>query len=232
MSNKLRTTIRGLTPHLQPDEQVRLTIPGIWVNGRMPQQPEQQESQGQNEQRGSSTCDIILTNQRLLGYAHIRFPRERLFLESFPLNTITAVSLRQKSYEPLFHELLISDGQRRAYIRSSRQKIEQLYAALRSTHEYTPSNAATEPTQQEDNAETPPAASAQPTTIYGRQDVRRTFERSPLGVTLLFVGGLLLEIIGILLWAATQSIQIGLPLCIAGFVSVVTATVQRRRHRL
>jgi hypothetical protein len=184
----------------------------------------------------------VLTNQRLLGYAHVRFPRERLFLESFPLDTLTTVSLRQKSYEPLFQELLISDGQRRAYIRSSRQRIEQIYHALRAnttretlgaTEELdtdTPGTSATSATS--------PTASgasqqlAQSPTVYGRQDVRRTFEQSPLGITVLFVGGLLLEIIGVLVWTTTQSAQIGLPLCLAGFVAVIAATVQRRRHHI
>lgn len=237
MPYTLPAHLRGLAPHLQPDEQVRLTIPGIWVVGRTAQPAEQQQGQDQQaEQSRSTTCDIILTNQRLIGYVHIRFPRERLFLESFPLHTLTAVSLRQKSHEPLFREILISDGQRRAYIRSSRQKIEQLYAALRPTSENIASAISIEPetiTPEDDSEsamETP--TSAQPATVYGRQDIRRSFEQSPLGIAVLFVGGLLLEIIGIILWTTTRSAQIGLPLCIAGFACVIAATTQRRRHRL
>ena len=241
-SYALPAHLRGLTQHLQPDEQVRLNIPGIWVTGRSSasQQSEQQKGQDQQStQSHSITCDIILTNQRLLGYAHIRFPRERLFLESFPLNKLTAVSLHQKAYEPLFHELLVSDGKRRAYLRSSRPKIEQLYEALRTTNASLTSDT-TEPTAtshadvQEESADTPsqPTTPTTPATIYGRQDIRRSFDQSPLGITVLFVGGLLLEIFGIILWSVTHSSEIGLPLCIAGFACVIAATTQRRRHRL
>jgi len=66
--------------------------------------------------------------------------------------------------------------------------------------------------------------------VYGRQEIRTSFERSPLGITLLFVGGLLLEIGGIVLWAVTQSLQTGLPLFIAGLVAVITAILMRRQH--
>lgn len=234
LSNTLPAHLRGLASHLQTDEQIRLNIPGIWVTGRST--VSQQTEQGQDEQTTqshSTTCDIILTNQRLLGYAHIRFPRERLFLESFPLNTLKAVSLRQKSHEPLFHELLVSDGKRRAYIRSSRPRIEQLYEALRTSNTLLTADT-TEPdtTSQQDVPETPAEQRVQSATVYGRQDIRRSFDQSPLGITVLFVGGLLLEIFGIILWSVTQSPEIGIPFCIAGFVGVIAATTQRRRHRL
>ena len=240
MTDKLPTHLRSLVSHLQPDEQVRLNIPGIWVVGHSTVPPQTEQGQdGQSTQSRSMTCDIILTNQRLLGYAHIRFPRERLFLESFPLNTLTAVSLRQKSHEPLFHELLVSDGKRRAYIRSSRPKIEQLYEALRTTNApaipaIPATSDTTEPatTSHEDIPQESTDTSSQPATVYGRQDIRRSFDQSPLGITVLFVGGLLLEILGIVLWSVTQSPEIGIPLCIAGFVCVIAATTQRRRHRL
>ncbi|HCI79888.1 MAG TPA: hypothetical protein DHW02_09365 [Ktedonobacter sp.] len=235
-SYTLPAHLRNLTQHLQLDEQVQLNIPGIWITGRTTasQQSEQQKGQDeQSTQSRSTTCDIVLTNQRLLGYAHIRFPRERLFLESFPLNMLKAVSLRQKSHEPLFHELLISDGQRRAYIRSSRPKIEQLYEALRTSN--TPLTADTTqptPTSQEETPETSAEQPSLPATVYGRQDIRRPFDQSPLGITILFIGGLLLEILGVILWSVTQSPEIGIPLCIAGFVGVIAATTQRRRHRM
>ena len=234
MPNTLPAHLRNLTQHLQSNEQIQLNIPGIWVTGRAPvsQQSEQQQDE-QSTQSHSSTCDIVLTNQRIIGYAHIRFPRERLFLESFPLDTLKAVSLRQKSHEPLFHELLVSDGQRRAYIRSSRPKIEQLYEALRTSN--TPLTAdTTEPTpmSQEDVPEESVDTSSRPATVYGRQDIRRPFDQSPLGITVLFIGGLLLEILGIILWSMTQSPEIGIPLCIAGFVGVIAATTQRRRLRM
>lgn len=227
MSNKPSAHLHNLATHLQPDEQVYLTIPGIWVTGHVSQQNEQ----GQDVQSRSTTCDILLTNQRLIGYTHIRFPRERLFLESFSLNSIISVSLRQKSFEPLFHELLVSDGQRRAYLRSSRQRIEQLYDALRPTREQSDTDTPIKNDAIENEAALE-TTSSQATTIYGRQDIRRPFDQSPLGITVLFIGGLLLEILGAFLWATTHSIEIGLPLCIAGFACVIAATTQRRRHRL
>src|SRR5579884_4285679 len=66
---------------------------------------------------------------------------------------------------------------------------------------------------------------------FGRQEIRATFEYSPLAITLLFLGGLLLEIIGALLWAGTHSAQTGLPLCIAGIVAVITAFLILRQRR-
>ena len=47
---------------------------------------------------------------------------------------------------------------------------------------------------------------------------------------LLFIGGLVLEITGVLLWAATHSSQTGLPLCVAGFLSVFTTMMVRRQQ--
>jgi hypothetical protein len=64
---------------------------------------------------------------------------------------------------------------------------------------------------------------------FGRQEIRTTFERSPLAIILLFIGGLILEIGGIVLWTATQSTQIGLPLIVAGIVAVITAILVRRQ---
>ena len=175
------------------------------------------------------TCEIVLTNQRLIGYAHIKFPRERLFLETFPLTTITTVSLRQKSFEPLFRELLVSDGRRKAYLRSSRDKIELLYSSLRSAIEtYAPG---TPLTTQTSTVEVDKDNTARPSPVYGRQEIRTTFEQSSLGITILFIGGILLEIVGAISWSVTSSTQVGLPLCIAGFVSVLVSILLRRtRH--
>jgi len=61
--------------------------------------------------------------------------------------------------------------------------------------------------------------------------MRASFERSSLAIVLLFVGGLILEIGGALLWRVTQSAQIGLPLCIAGFVAVATSIMIARQRR-
>ncbi|TMF47503.1 MAG: hypothetical protein E6I32_09705 [Chloroflexi bacterium] len=115
----------------------------------------------------------------------------------------------------------------RVYIRAPRQKIESLYEALRSAiQQYTP---ATQPIQEpEEEQQTASSATATTSTkptapVYGKQEIRGPFERSPLAIILLFVGGLLLEIAGAYLWFITQNPQGGFPLCVAGFVSVVTA---------
>lgn len=208
-AKKILATLRGLQKHLQSDEQPLLNIPAFWDS-----------EQGQ---RGTP-CDVVLTNQRLLGYAFVTFPRKRLFLESLALSHITNVSLRQKTFEPLFRELFVSDGQHKVYIRTSRQKIEILYEALRSAVErYAPSAEATLEVQPVD-----PATRASP--VYGRQDIHRPFENSPLAITMLFIGGIIMEIGGVLLWSASHSAQAGLPLCAAGFIAVMTAILVRRRR--
>jgi len=207
---KILSNLKELQNHLQPDEQPLLNIPAFWDS-----------EQGQR----STPCDVVLTNQRLLGYAFVTFPRERLFLESLTLSHITSVSLRQKTFEPLFRELFISDGQRKVYIRTSRQKIETLYEALRSAVEqYAPGTEATLEAQPVD-----PATHITP--VYGRQDVRIPFENSPLAITILFIGGIIMEISGVFIWSASHSAQAGLPLCAAGFIAVMTAILVRRQRR-
>jgi hypothetical protein len=209
-ARRILASLKGLRNHLQPNEQPLLNIPAFWNN-----------EQGQ---RGVP-CDVVLTNQRLLGYAFVTFPRERLFLEALALSHITTVSLRQKTFEPLFRELFISDGQRKVYIRTSRQKIEALYEALRSAVEqYAPGTEATLEAQPVD-----PAARVTP--VYGRQDVRIPFENSPLAITMLFIGGIIMEISGVFIWSAGHSAQAGLPLCAAGFIAVMTSILVRRQRR-
>src|ERR1700736_4778360 len=162
-TEKRLNRLKGLRNNLQANEQALFSMPAIWDGG-----------QGQR----ATPCDIVVTNLRVFGYFYVSFPRERLFLDALPLKSIRAISLRQKSFEPIFRELLVSSDQRRVYIRAPRQKIESLNEALRSAIEqYTPE--------------------AQPTApVYGKQEIRGPFERSPLAITLLFVGGLLLEIAG------------------------------------
>ena len=209
-AQKILASLKGLHNHLQPDEEPLSTIPAIWDSGR--------------EQR-SMPCDVVLTNQRLMGYVFVTFPRERLFLEALSLNAITIVSLRHKSFEPLFRELLVSDGQRKVYIRAPRQKIELLYQALRTAIEvYAPAGQSALQGEETNAGDVDHGG-----LVYGRQEIRREFYRSPLAVTLLFIGGLLLEIGGAVLWAITQSAQAGLPLFIAGFIAVFTAFVVRRQ---
>src|SRR6185437_4546526 len=119
-AEKILARLKGLRNHMKPGEEPLFSIPGIWDGG-----------QGQR----SMACDVVLTNQRLFGYVFSSFPRERLFLDAIPLSSIKAVSLRQKSFEPIFRELLIRNAQRNVYIRSRRQQIEGLYEALRAAIE-------------------------------------------------------------------------------------------------
>ena len=208
-AEKILARLKGLGNQMQVGEKPLFTVPAIWDGGR--------------GQRGMP-CDVVLTNQRLFGYVYVTFPRERLFLDALSLANIKAVTLRHKTFEPLFRELLVSDGQRRVYVRAPRQKIENLYEALRSAiDQYAPE---TQPALE--NEEVRDVARTTPT--YGRQEIRTTFERSPLAVVLLFIGGLLLEIGGVVLWAVTQSSQAGLPLFIAGFAAVITAILIRRQR--
>ena len=207
-ADKILTHLKGLRNHLQPSEEPLFTIPAIWDSGQ--------------EQR-SMPCDVMLTNKRLFGYVYVTFPRERLFLDALSLTEIKAVTFRQKTFEPVFRELLVRDGQRKVYIRAPRKKIESLYEALRSAMEqYAPKAQPTLEHEETSNVnETAPS--------FGRQEIRTTFESSPLAIILLFIGGLILEIGGIVLWTATQSTQIGLPLIVAGIVAVITAILVRRQ---
>src|SRR6266702_1512196 len=161
-ADKIIRHLKGLRNHLQPDEEPLFTVPAIWDGGQ--------------DQR-SVPCDVVLTNQRLFGYVYVTFPRERLFLDALTLTAIKAVTFRQKTFEPVFRELLVSDGQHKVYIRAPRKKLERLYEALQSAMErYGPNKQPALP-----NEET--------TTAFGRQEIRTTFERSPLAITLLFMGG-------------------------------------------
>ena len=219
MSNKTSTAekilaqIKDLRKHLQPDEQPLLALPAIWDGG---------------QEKKSTACDVILTNQRLLGYYFVSFPRERLFLDALTLTKIRNVAVREKNFEPLFRELLVSEEQRKIYIRAPRQKIETLYAELRSAIEtYAP---ATEAAYEDDAANEQTEETSPVAPVYGRQEIKTSFESSSIAIVLLFMGGLVLEIGGAILWSSVGQ-AIGLPLCIAGFVLVIAAIVQRRQRR-
>jgi hypothetical protein len=208
-ADKILSHLKGLRSHMQAGEEPLFSVPAIWDSG-----PEQR----------SMPCDVVLTNQRIFGYVYVTFPRVRLFLDALSLPTIKAVTLRQKTFEPVFRELLVSDGQRKVYIRAPRKKIESLYKALHAAMEqYAPNAQAIH--EHEESSHVNKA-----TPSFGRQEIRTTFERSPMAIILLFIGGLILEIGGIVLWTVTQSSQIGLPLIIAGFVAVITAILVRRQH--
>ena len=223
-AEKILSRLKGLRNHLQVGEEPLFTVPAIWDGGRS---------------QHSTACDVVLTNQRLFGYIFVTFPRERLFLDALQLNAIKAVSLRRKTYEPIFRELLVREDRRNVYIHAPRNKIESLYEALRSAiAQYAPS-AQVELEEEQVNANSSQASPSSPSSlstpspspIYGRQEIRNPFDRSPLAITLLFVGGLLLEILGAVIWIATQSAQTGLPPLIAGLVAVITAIFLRRSRR-
>ncbi|QBD82019.1 hypothetical protein EPA93_40995 [Ktedonosporobacter rubrisoli] len=206
-AEKILSRFKELRQHLHPDEQPVFTIPAVWESDR---------------QEGNTLCDVILTNQRLLGYYFVRFPRERLFFEELPLAAITSVSLRQETFKPAFRELLIASGQQRLSLRATPKKIEALYAALRPAIEQSV------PLSENESAEAP---ATPPAPIYGHQDIQRPFESSTLAITILFIGGLGLEIIGLLLWTAAHNPQAGIGLCIAGLVAVITSILQARQRR-
>lgn len=243
-AEKILSGLKGLRDHLQPDEQPVLTQPAIWDNG-----------QGTD----STPCDVVVTNQRLLGYYFVSFPRERLFLDAIDLSTITHITLRQKTNSPIFQEILVSDGKRKIYVRAPRKKIEALYTALRSATGQAPAGAADEgqiahtpapstaasasesspdtpsnaPPDTSSNVSSSEQSGAAPAPIYGRQDIRTPFESSPLAIALLFGGGLALEVIGGMLWALTNNPQVGFPLCLAGLIAVGTGllTIRQRRNK-
>lgn len=219
-AQKILTRTKGLRQHLQPGEKPLLKVPAIWDNGQA---------------YHSKPCDVIVTNERLIGFELVTFPRERLFLEDFPLSSLTSVTLRHKTFEPLFRELAISDGERKVSIRATRRLIETLYTGIRSAAEqYTPTanpdfadeqvNETNETNETKETQQTPSA------TVYRRQDIRTTFERSPLAIVLLFVGGIVLELIGVAGWLLTGNIQVGIPLFIAGLLAVIVATLVRRQR--
>lgn len=186
-----------------------INIPGIWENG---------------QQNNNTACDIVLTNQRLLGYYKVSFPRERLFLDALPLSTILTVVLHPKK-DPVFRELLVGTADQKVYIRSSRPKIEVLNTALQSAIKQNVSNAST-------RFETAGAEQQRPQSLTReRPGMRQPMQSSPLNITLLFTGGLFLEVLGILLWSGTHSAQIGLPLVIAGFVSWLAAMFLRKKRQ-
>lgn len=211
-AQKILVRCKGLSKQLQSGENPVLSIPAIWDS---------------DERSHSEACEVILTNQRLIGFYFKSFPREALFFDALNLSAITHVTLRQKTYA-LFRELMISEGMRQVAIRAPRLKSEALYTALRAV-----TSAQHEPDEQETTPESSTVSTTAvplPAPIYGRQDIRMAFDTSPLAIVLLFVGGIVMEVVGAILWSLTQSSQVGLPLCIAGFVAVVIAIAQARQR--
>ena len=209
-ANKIVASIKGLRQQLQEEEEPQLDIPAIWDNG---------------QQQHSTMCDVVVTNQRIFGYIYKTFPREYLFLDALNLSEITRVEFRQKEHEPLFRELLVEAGARKIYVRAPRKKIDALYAELQKLGNVTVERQAVSNAKETSVVEGPDSA---PT--YSRQQIRGSFEKSPLAIMLLFVGGILLEVVGVLLIAALHDRQSGSFLCFAGFVAVVTAIFLRRQR--
>ncbi|MGH2481436.1 MAG: hypothetical protein ACRDHW_17415 [Ktedonobacteraceae bacterium] len=208
-SEKLLNRLKGLQAQMREGEHPLFSIPAIWDNAT---------------EKQSNACDVVLTNQRLFGYIYTTFPRERLFLDALELDQLTEVSLRQKNFEAVFRELLVSDGPNKVYVRATRKKIEDTYAALQSAlAQHAPTTNATLDIVLPDEQ--------QPAPVYSRRQIRQPLDRSPLGITLLLVGGLLVEILGAIAWAATGSMATGLPLFLAGLVAVGVATLARRQMR-
>jgi hypothetical protein len=212
-AQKILSQSKGLSQQLQAGEEPVLSIPAIWDS---------------NERSHSEACDVILTDQRLIGFYYKSFPREKLFFEALDLSAITHVTLRQKTYQPVFREIVVSQGMHKVSIRTPRQKSEVLYTALctvTSAH-----HGSDEQQAISQSSAVSVTTDTQPAPVYGREDVRTAFDTSPLAIVLLFVGGIILEIVGVILWSVTQSSQIGLPLCIAGFVAVGVAILQARQR--
>jgi hypothetical protein len=225
-ANKIFKRLRGLQAQMQTDEEPILALPAIWDSGN-------------NDH--STACDVIVTNQRLLGYYYRSFPRERVFIETITLADIGTVMWRKKNYEPIFREIMISDGARKVYIRTPQQKSVLLYDTLRMLTEK--KKLADKPAEgsKEETIETVPnerimeqaqtQTGEQQAPIYGQEEVIRAFEKTPLAVMLLLVGGILLEIIGIVLLSITHSASTSIPLFIAGFVAVGASFLSRLTNK-
>ena len=211
VSEKHLTHLKGLRDHLQPDELVILNVPALWDGG---------------QNTGSTPCDVIVTNQRVLGFYSRSFPRERLFLDSIDLSALKAVSFRNRSNEPLFRELFLNAGDRKVYVRAPRKRIEDLYASLRTSIEEFAPQAQTALTNENvaTTEQTPDAP------IFGRQEIKTPLENSSLGITMLFVGGFVLELLGIVFAYFSGSLSNGVPLFLAGLVAYLTSLFLRRRR--
>jgi len=218
-AQKILARLKGLREHMRPDEIPLLNVPAIW-DGGLP------------EQEGHATpVDVVVTNQRIIGYALKTFPRTHLFFDALELPRLTTISQRNKSYEPLFRELLLSDGKRKVYLRTPQKQVSQLVHTLRQAIvTYAPDAQA----QVEETTDTPSASSGEvkaAAPVYGVQDIRTPFEGSLLAIVLLFIGGLVLEIVGAGAWAATGDAQVGLPLCIAGFLAFIFSIFVMRQRQ-
>ncbi|GCF08899.1 hypothetical protein [Dictyobacter arantiisoli] len=223
-ADKILTRFKGLRAQMQTDEEPILALPAIWDSG---------------SSQHSTACDVIVTNQRVIGYYYRGFPRERIFVESIDLNTLRTVTWRDKNYEPVFREIMISDGVRKIYIRTQRQKSQQLYDTIQILTEHNELQEAPEiATASNPDVDTTNPLETQTqkqgqmmqhqAPVYGREEVRRSFESSSLGMMLLIVGGILLEFLAIILLFTTHNASISLPLFIAGLIAILANYFTRR----
>src|SRR5260370_7867209 len=114
-AEKIFRRARRIREQMQANEEPRLAVPAIWASGK--------------EDR-STPCEVIVTNQRLMGYYSVNFPRKRIFLEDIQLNKISSVTLREKTFEPIFRELLVCEGPPKIYIHTPLPYIKPLYSPL------------------------------------------------------------------------------------------------------
>ncbi|HTI13427.1 MAG TPA: hypothetical protein VL461_02505 [Dictyobacter sp.] len=212
-AEKILASTKGLREHLQPEEKPLLAVPAIWDGG---------------QSKTSTACDVIITNQRVIAYFMRSFPKTFTFIDTLNLADLTAITFRQKSYEPVFRELQISNDQRKVFIRAPRQKLDALYTMLQfvTGRDAAPETTPTPPS--EIDTEQPKTEKASP--IYGRQDIQRSFDYSPMAALLLFLGGIIFEVIAFLLWSSMHSLQISLPLFAAGLIAVI-ASIRIRRQQ-
>ena len=209
---------KGLANHLQEGEVPLLSVPAFWDTGL---------------EQARTACDVIITNQRIFGYYYRQFPREHLFLDAVDIAKIKTATWREKDFEPVFREMRINDGTRTVYVRAPRQKCEALYKELRAVLALPIAEQSKDITKRNEEPYAldvrPARESSTHAVVCERQKVHREFNTSPLAIWLLFVGGVILEVIGVLLWSNTQSIATGLPLFFAGFVAVAVGFIVRRQ---
>ena len=211
-ANKIFQRLKGLRAQMQAGEEPILALPAIWDSG---------------SSSHSTACDVIVTNQRLIGYYYRGFPRERIFIETLNLTDLDTVIWRDKNYEPVFREILVSDGLRKVYIRTPRQKSALLYETIHILTEKNDQGAKQQETKTAANADEQIQVRRHQAPIYGHEEVRRPFEKTVLSNALLVVGGILLEIIGIILLLTIHNAGISIPLFIAGFVAVGASFLSR-----
>lgn len=222
-AEKIFNRLKGLRAHMQSGEEPVLALPAIWDGG---------------QSSNSTPCDVVITNQRLLGYYYKSFPRERVFIDALNLADLRTITWRDKNHEPIFREIQVKDGKRSVYIRTPRQKSEALYETLQAATSTNTVQTEPEPALEATVAQPATTSTGQvqvqaneprSAPVYNREQVRRPFEHTSLAAVLLLVGGIILEIVSLTLLFTTHSTAVGGPLFIAGFVAVAASFLARRK---